>query len=260
MKSYPQITAVRLNQLNAYFRREVMNDDFVCMRHTDCKASATGRAFYEGQLHHLGTHYDLEIDGRPMRIVIVGQEYGSDTPLVDLDQRHETILKSASLGWRGRNPHMKGTTTLLRLLHGRDPGKDDEGEQLLLESGETIHLFEGFALANYLLCSAVREGSTHGQATDTMRHNCARHFKQAIEILEPTLIVLQGYGVRQWIAKAYACPWNRGNDERLNLEGRQTRVLTFYHPSYRKRPWGRDLYSEYVYKAIAPVIGQACSA
>src|SRR5208283_1277506 len=156
-KSFPQVTKARLDSLNAYLRQEVMADDFICASYPECKASSgcAGLTFYEGQLHHVGYHYDLEVDGKPMRVLIVGQEYGHEPPRVDLDARHEMILDSASVGWRGRNHHMKGTTTLLRLLHRHDPGEDEIGEQLLLESGEAIHLFEGFALVNYLLCSAV---------------------------------------------------------------------------------------------------------
>jgi hypothetical protein len=258
-KSFPQVTKTRLDSLSAYLRQEVMAEDFICNSYRECKASAdcAGLTFYEGQLHHIGSNYDLEVDGSATRIVIVGQEYGHKPARVDLKARHEMILRSASATWRGRNPHMKGTTTLLRLLHKRDPGEDEIGEQLLLDTGKTIHLFDGFALVNYLLCSAVSGNSAQGKATDSMIINCARHLRKVIDILEPTLVILQGYGVRWWIAQAYRCPWKKGTvDEWLDLDGRLTRVLTFYHPSYRGCPWGRRLQSEYLDMTIIPAVAR----
>jgi hypothetical protein len=260
IKSLPQVTQVRFENLKEYFRQEVMSDRFICKSCSECKTSASyaGLDFYEGQLHHVGSHYDLEIDGEPMRVVIVGQEYGHDPSQVDLDKRRSMIFKSASVTWRQRNPHMKGTTTLLRLVHRRAPGDDSIGEHLTLDSGETIHLFEGFALVNYLLCSAVEKSSAQGKATYSMTANCARHFKKAIEILRPTLVILQGYGVRRWIAEAYNSPWNRReNIEWLNLDGRRTSVLTFYHPSYRGCQWGRNLQLDYLNQTIIPTIARA---
>jgi len=224
-KSFPQVTKARLDSLSAYLRQEVMADDFICTSYPECKASADceGLTFYKGQLHHVGTHYDLEVDRNPMRIVIVGQEFGHGPSCVDLKARHQMILETASAPWRGRdrrNPHMKGTTTLLRLLHKRHPGEDEIGEKLLLDSGEEIHLFEGFALINYLLCSAVLGNSRRGMATYSMTVNCARHFRKAIDILEPTLMILQGYGVRWWIAEAYRCPWKKGTVDEWLVGGR----------------------------------------
>jgi uracil-DNA glycosylase len=135
--------------------------------------------------------------------------------------------------------------------------EDDIGERLLLDSGETIHLFEGFALVNYLLCSAVEEGSKKGRATKLMIVNCGRHFKKAIDILKPTLLILQGYGVHRWLAQAYhQRPWEKGDAaESLDLDG--TKVLTFYHPSYRGCPWGRALQSKYLDETIIPTIRKA---
>lgn len=259
IKSFPKVTQARLDSLDAYLRQEVMTEDFICASYPVCKASAdcAGLTFYEGQLHHVGSHYDLEIDGDPMRVVIVGQEYGHKPPRVDLKARHEMILKSAAKGWSGRNPHMKGTTTLLRLLHQRIPGADEIGEQIFLDDGETVHLFEGFALINYLLCSAIVGNSTRGKATDFMIANCAQHLRKAVDILEPTLVILQGYGVRWWIAQAYRCPWQKEIvDEWLNFDGRQTRVLTFYHPAYQGCPWGRSFQSQYLDQTIIPAIAQ----
>jgi len=92
-------------------------------------------------------------------------------------------------------------------------GADHDGEFVNI-NGERVHIFECFALVNFLLCSAVpaaEEGAkaTHRLAgkpvrsTKTMQANCSSHFRAALEILEPTLVVAQGYGVCEWIASAY---------------------------------------------------------
>ena len=126
-----------------------------------------------------------------------------------------------------RDPHMKGTTTFLRLLHKHRPGDDDPGEHLTLDSGEPIHLFQGFSLANYFLCSRVPEGSSKGVATVTMKRNCSRHFKKTIDILEPTVLILT-YQARDRFDEAYHLRWNTvDNYELLDLDGRQTSVRLF---------------------------------
>jgi hypothetical protein len=39
-----------------------------------------------------------------------------------------------------------------------------------------------------------------------MRRNCSSHFRAAVEILEPTVIVAQGIRVREWMGIALDVP------------------------------------------------------
>ena len=101
---------------------------------------------------------------------------------------------------------MRGNTgsPILRLLLDRRPGTDDEGERLFGADKGTAHIFDGFALVNALLCSAVKkppEGRKAGKGASSplMRKSCARHFRRTMEILKPTVIVAEGQGVRSWI-------------------------------------------------------------
>ena len=192
---------------------------FVCCHASECRDSfikGMGRAwghpqggFYEGQLHHVGRHYDLSLNGTPFRIAIVGQEYGHPPTHVLREERTEMILRvgmegrfKAEPGHGARNPHMRGTTSALRLLFGLSLGDDFVGEFVSLWS-TSVHIFETFALTNFLLCSAIDTPRTcsagKGRSTSTMQNNCARHFRRAMEILEPTVIVAQGVGVRRWL-------------------------------------------------------------
>ena len=85
----------------------------------DFKSAATAEkslGFIRVRWGHVGKHYDLEVDGRPMRIVLVGQEYGQAYTCVDLCGRSTMIATSAQDGFKRRNPHMRGVTSTLRLL------------------------------------------------------------------------------------------------------------------------------------------------
>ena len=77
-------------------------------------------------MSHVGKHYDLLVDDQELRIVVVGQEYGQAFSQVDLEGRTSMIDGSASEGFGRRNPHMRGTTSILRLLLGGEPGTDVE--------------------------------------------------------------------------------------------------------------------------------------
>ena len=69
-------TAERRRALDEYAVANVLaNDDFLCSHYNQCKSSHSG-IFYEGQLHHVGRFYDLLVDASPLRIIVVGQEYG----------------------------------------------------------------------------------------------------------------------------------------------------------------------------------------
>ncbi len=202
-------TVGRIEELQKYFDKSVLrNGQFICSSKDECKGSHPG-TFCEGQLPHVGTHYDLTRNGAPFRIVVVGQEYGHPPNHVDIIARRRMIVDTfgtsrrfrAENGFRARNPHMKGCTSLLRLLFGKDLGSDYEGESVEL-GGTRIHIFDCFALVNFLLCSALPRGSIcsdelilrggkRGEATRIMQRHCARHFGATLERLEPTIIVVQ---------------------------------------------------------------------
>lgn len=121
-QSDPERTRERFRRLREYVRQNLLVDgQFICKHYRKCLASSPNRdAFYEGQMSHLGKHYDLTVDGQELRIVVVGQEYGSRHRCVTLEER--TAMGDRSKGFKGRNPHMRGTTSLLRLMLGRTAG------------------------------------------------------------------------------------------------------------------------------------------
>jgi hypothetical protein len=257
IKTFPDRTQARIGGLEAYFSEQVLGDGhFHCRHYLECNASSN--IFHEGQLPHVGKNYDLEIEGRPTRIVFVGQEYGSAHTLVDLAQRSSMIENSASAGFGGRNLHMKGTTSQLRLLLGRALGPDEDGERLV-----DAHIFDGFALVNYLLCSSLKapraidaKGGGKGNSSAVMRANCGHHFFRTLEILEPTLVLVQGQGVRQWLAKSLNLPSRGPVAEQARIAGRLTEFLTFDHPSAGGKSgyWGNSTRSRYLTEIVEPQI------
>lgn len=269
IQSDTERTKRRIRRLQEYVRQHlVANGHFVCKHFPECRASSQNPdAFYEGQMSHVGQHYDLIVDGRKLRIVVVGQEYGSSHRCVDLERRTRMIDRSREGGFKGRNPHMRGTTSLLRLLLGRHAGRDWEGEGLRFAHAQPVgHIFDGFALVNFLLCTALKkprtsDGSGKGCSSPKMRQNCAEHFQATLEILAPTVLVAQGQGVRSWMGRALRL--GRKADARYDgpvapentrLAGRRVDVLTFNHPSARGQAGWRSPDSKYLKEVVEPTI------
>lgn len=265
IKSYPERTRERVRRLQEYMRSHVLDDGkFVCRHFSACRASRSDFPFYEGQLSYVGRHYDLEIDSKPIRVVIAAQEYGTGERGCGLTQRSQMVADSAWAGFKGRNLHMKGTTSKLRLLLGRKPGIDPEGECLL-----DGHIFDGFALVNYLLCTSLSEprgpydgGAGKGNSSSTMQRNCGGHFLRTLEILEPTLVVIQGQGVRRWLAGALRLPTQGPVIEQVEIGGGQVTLATFDHPSAGGKSgyWGNSPNSRYLREVVTPVMHKiACN-
>lgn len=266
IQTRPEATNTRKAAVDSYLQAQVSGaSEFVCSHLDACRSSHDG-AFLEGQLHHIGGHYDAYIDERPFRVVIVGQEYGHPPAMVSLDSREEMIMRSglehrfvAQDGLPGRNPHMKGTTSLLRLLYGRPPGDDYEGEWVTTTDGVRIHLFEAFALVNYLICSATPEGSSRGQSTRLMKTNCARHFRSVLELLQPTVLVCQGKGFSSWVVKALGVGRVEAQDRVFHFELGGVRGVgaILNHPSTPNwvHSWG-SLRAPYLREMVLPTVNE----
>lgn len=262
---YKKNNAINLQAIEKYFQTNVLaNNAFCCQYEHDCESSylETGeqdvnRQFYKGQLHHIGTHYDLSYQQTPFRVMIVGQEYGHAPSLVDFKARYEMLMDSAAIGYKSRNPHMKGTSSLLRLLHDLPLGNDREGEFIQVD-GKAIHLFDTFVLANYLLCSAVTEGSRQGKAAWEMKKNCANHFVATLELLKPTILLVQGKSFWDYPIKDL---FDRGLEQledqlyQANFKGNPLLIAVFAHPSAPAYGfWGNSLASKYLLNTVKPTV------
>jgi hypothetical protein len=255
-------TEARLLALEHYLTTNVLGSDFICQDEKQCRDSHA-QTFYEGQLHHLGKYYDLLFDDVPLRVVVVGQEYGEKPSHVSCQDRYNKIMESAreyrfkaEHGYNARNPHMRGTTSALRLLFGGSLGTDHNSEFIEIE-GERVHIFDMFALVNYLLCSAVSsEGTKRGKATPTMKENCKGHFREVLCILEPTVVIVQGKTFWKWVRAVFDSV-EQENDllYRARIGATETFVVSFAHPSARHpNNWGTNYHTKYLLGAVAPTI------
>ena len=261
-------TQRRMTELRAYMSRNVLRGrEFICSSYAECSSSIEpGCSFTEGQLSHVGRYFDLTRDGKPLRVVVVGQEVGaSGSPRTSLAQRYRAIHDGSGMDKRfapdgehkRRNPHMRGTTLALRVVFGNGPGSDREGEFLALDDDDA-HVFDCFALVNRLICSAHATGTSEGRPTRTMLANCERHFVATLEILQPTLIVIQG--VRVWNRSRGAL---RVVDEieehlvRAKVGNGTALVCTFTHPSARGPHRWDSPESTYFRTVVEPTIERA---
>ena len=253
-------TAQRKLSLDRYFNQNVLaGEQFICPSSNLCKESHQS-IFYEGQLHHVGNHYDVSISGHPFRVMVVGQEYGHGPSHVSMKDRSQMVLDQTGMQkkFSNRNPHMRGTTSVLRLLFGIPLGGDRCGEFLQFADNDTCHLFDDFALVNYLLCSAVSTSEgRRGKSTPIMRRNCLVHFMKALEILEPTVVIVQGKSYWPSIQNAFS-NLNKITDTLYAAEINQQKVMiaVFTHPSTPDKihNWGRDAKTPYLLEEVVPTI------
>jgi hypothetical protein len=238
------------------------DNEFICPHYKKCRKSHLG-IFYKGQLSHVGKSYDLTINNKPLRIMVAGQEYGHKPQHVTLKDRYERIMATQDEWYfNNRNPHMKGTTSVLRLLFGKNLGVDYESEFLNLKEGEQCHIFDAFALVNYLLCSALSEDQgMAGKSTPIMKKNCSEHFRKTIEILEPNVIIVQGKGIWKWVKNSFDNIESISRAEnlyRVDFNNSKAVIASFTHPSARniKYNWGLNHNTNYLIKTVKPTIAK----
>jgi uracil-DNA glycosylase len=251
---------IRAAQLDAYFQANVLR----CGNLESCRLSAQlkGHCFSAVQLPHVGELYDIKRNGRPWRIVVCGQEAGG--PKGD-----ESILKRSprmshwgrTVSFAGRNPHMQGTTNALRLLFGLPLSSEAEDDYIDVD-GERRHVFDAFCLINALSCSATAAATgKNGKATREMKRNCVEHLRATVQILCPTVLVVQGNIARGMLAEAF--PDLEQSRPTLGLiPSLGTAVAMLAHPSARPDPrrgararmdWA-DLTSPYLREDVAPLL------
>jgi uracil-DNA glycosylase len=138
-----------------------------------------------------------------------------------------------------RNRHMKGTTSLLRLIFKIGLGCDWQGEFLQI-NGKRVHIFDAFALLNSSPCTAERPSGS-AKPTNTMLQNCSNHLKAALEELAPTMIVAEGNLAAEALRMAGYGSEKSPTIERISTSYGPIMLLKFKHPSARgKFNWGSN--------------------
>ncbi|MEZ4672926.1 MAG: hypothetical protein R2932_01625 [Caldilineaceae bacterium] len=112
-------------------------------------------------------------------------------------------------------------------------------------------------MVNYLLCSAhSTKRSKRGESTATMRRNCNEHFRATLEILEPTVLIVEGKSI--WPNVRWAFDTLTPVDEplyRAEIAGRAFFALSFTHPSsMHPHNWGINAETPYLLKVVVPTV------
>lgn len=261
-------TAERVQRYDDYMRAEVLtaNRDFACTSGLECRNAARaehpGCSYYEGQLGYIGDHYDMSVDGIPWRMLFVGMELGGKiAPYSRIDRiRRSQDHTRAYEPWE-RNRHMKGVMLGVRYALGLGAQVDPSSEYITIagKPDRAVHALECYALMNARLCSAtIRPRSNSSAGVNLMTRNCFPHLRAVIEILEPTLIVVQGIGV--WRELSPLLPGNDIHDgdialRRVNAPVR-TLVAKLSHPRADSYPW-REPDDWYFRQVVQPTLSTA---
>jgi len=182
---------------------------------------------------------------------------GSGKGFVDVEGRTTAVHNSGLTPFKNRNPHMQGVTLALQLAFGIPVGGE---EYLNFITGRASHVFDSFAMANLLLCSSVlRQGSQSSLATATMRQSCAKHLAETANILKPTLVISQGWGLVDNLSATLKVT----RDVRLGIEkchlaycdlnGHRFVWVALYHPT---RFWSSPNQA-YFKNTVSPAIKEA---
>lgn len=261
-RSNQQLTARRIRRYDEYMRREVLDPagHFVCASARECLDSARvanpGCSYYEGQLGYIGSHYDLSVDGTPWRMLFVGMELGGTiAPYSRIDRVTRSADHTRAYVPANRNPHMNGVVLGIRYALGLGAYGDAEWVEFD-GTGERAHVLDCYALMNARLCSATEKPYSNASAgTDEMTRRCFRHLQAVMEILEPTLVVIQGKGL--WRELGPLLPGEDIGDGRVALRRVASPVSTLVaalsHPRSEQYRWqaSDDFYFQGV---VAPAI------
>ncbi|WP_147131581.1 hypothetical protein [Nocardia ninae] len=271
-RSDPPATANRVAALKDYMSDNVLDGEvFTCVNAASCRRSAVrdqnkstdpaSIEFYEGQLSHIGPHYDIHVGEKPWRVMCLGMDVGRADPHIGLTRRREQQREAIDKPFTARHAHMRGTTTALRLAFARDTGRDPAGECLQLQNSPTpVHVMWAYALVNVRLCTVKQAHSVASLGTKAMAHNCFEHLAATMQILQPQLCIVQSTPLARLLAPrmdAYT-----PITEHLDLVqiGNATMLWAkFTHPAARTGDlnWGRSDSTPYITRVVRPTLHAA---
>lgn len=270
--SDPDRTRQRIAELDEYLTSSVFGaHGFVCASGASCSSAALKRSadFYEGQLSHVGLHYDMYEDGSPLRVLVLGMEMGRPDRHISMETRRRQQDEAIGMAFSTRHAHMLGTTSALRAAFGRGLGNDRVGELLpLTNDPEPQHVMQCYALVNKRLCSAVRPvDSSKGrryqaEKVPAMDRACLPHLAATVRILEPTLVILQSRALRTLINPHIKCAEriDTANEwlEYAEFAGVSTVIANFSHPAaHFPYNWGSSHRNVYAIDVVEPTLKTA---
>lgn len=188
-------TIERYKKLSSFYQDNGLNaNNFNCKYNDKCSQSQNREHMefqFKGGTAAVMPFYDVYYKGRPIRVLIIGKEngymrnkkYGTSDDFFD-----HTINVLNCINWKEKNNHIKGTLYTLNKIFNVN----------------SEYIYSSYALTNLLRCAYqnVNKFDNRSGVHDniTMRMNCKEYLVNEINILEPTLIIVQGsWGIHEKI-------------------------------------------------------------
>jgi hypothetical protein len=243
-------------ELENYFAKNVWNDEegFVCLSGKMCRASALKKpdaSFYEGQGQAVGSSYEFQEDGTPLRVLVIPMEYGTTRQGVSWEERSKEVEKAGGEFIQEAEPAHAWCAVNAAICYGLTVGESGATQLPSGTEAASPHLFEEYAMVNMLSCSAVKTGGMSSRSTGMMRTSCARHMRATIDTLKPTLVVSQGTGLDETLRSSLEVrkPINE-NVALCELDGQRFVWSSLRHPTLS---WHSTKYP-YFDKVVRPTI------
>ena len=248
-------TKKRYNELLKLYNEEGLNaDNFFCNKYNDCHNSLCDKNVvkqFSGGTAALMPFYDIYLNKKPIRVLIVGKENGymKNKPFKTSSNFDENILNVLNcIEWKNKNNHIKGTLMTLQRIYGV----------------ESEYIYASYTLTNLLRC-AFQNTEKHENLSDVndtskMRDNCFEYLIKEIKILEPTLIILQGEwsikGKQNIVSKLYEHfkesenrLMSNSNDKYGLYQFNNFMLITSHHPAILGN-WIKNLAPDSLWPAI----------
>lgn len=182
----------------------------------------------------IGNFYDMYFNGKELRIAVIGKE--------GLVTRHE--LSTPALISEADNRHWKVTFKYLCMMFGYVYRKDEELNDSVLRM---------MSLTNRFSCLFREyEGQKNGiPNTENQRGFCLKRLKTELDILQPTVILIQNDGLMASCCADDVLTETSFEHGSVSFSmSRGCYIINTSHPCCRKHPWAEDLKKsiEYVRK------------
>ena len=195
---------------------------------------------------YVGPNYDLTIDGRPLRLLVVGLDWFEENT-IDRTTHENWILAEDN---HPKGSHWLATTNVVwAALSDKCPPED--WPRMVNVNGQQVNASSCFAFTNLFIRSrGIGVGANSKRWTNRTLGVATKILLETIHILEPTLIVCQT--AQAWrVLGEHLEPVN--GTTRYRLKGAD--CLLYGHPSSRKRgkSW-RTWSSTYFQDCVLPEV------
>ena len=176
-------TEKRKSKLRKMYQEFYCSSDNKCKHYEECaRGMYTENGYDSSYAAKVADNYDIKIDGKDTRIVIIGKE---------CPNKNDSLCTPAKLAdFTGKdtlNAHYRETFKMLKKLLNYNPPDTRPYRN------QNDRILEAFALTNIYRC-AFKEKPDQRQGiknNDTQTKNCLKILKEELNILEPTVLVFQ---------------------------------------------------------------------